>query len=273
MSRFTRTTAALAGAAALALGLTACGASAGDTSSEGEGLGTISVGATAVPAGELLQFVADELAPAEGLTIEIQEYSDYNTPNPALAQGANDANLFQHGPFLDLYLQDSGEDLVEVGPVYLPPLALYSETYESLEDLPDGATIALPNDASNEGRALLLLASAGLIETTDAPTTVSDITANPHDFEFSEIDAATLPAALQQMDAAIVNFNFASAAGISSDLQLLSEGQDSEYFNILATRAELADDPRIEKLYELLTSDETKAWIEETYDGLVIPAE
>lgn len=275
MSRLIRTTAALTGVAALALGLAACGAngSGDDAPAEGEGLGTVSVGATAVPAGELLQFVADELAPAEGLTIEIQEYSDYNTPNPALAQGANDANLFQHGPFLDLYLEDSGEDLVEVGPVYLPPLALYSEKFDALEDLPDGATIALPNDASNEGRALLLLAGAGLIETTDAPTTISDITANPHGYEFSEIDAATLPAALQQMDAAIVNFNFASAAGISSDLQLLSEGQESEYFNILATRAELADDPRIEKLYELLTSDETKAWIEETYDGLVIPAE
>lgn len=275
MSRLTRSALAVAGAAALAVGLAACGANgSGDQpSAEGEGLGTLSVGATAVPAGELLQFVADELAPAEGLTLEIQEYSDYNTPNPALAQGANDANLFQHAPFLDLYVQDSGEDLVEVGPVYLPPLALYSEKVDALEDLPDGATIALPNDASNEGRALLLLAGAGLIETTDSPTTISDITANPHGFEFSEIDAATLPAALKQMDAAIVNFNFASAAGISSDLQLLSEGQESEYFNILATRAELADDPRIEKLYELLTSDETKAWIEETYDGLVIPAE
>ncbi|WP_261164479.1 MetQ/NlpA family ABC transporter substrate-binding protein [Microbacterium sp. Marseille-Q6965] len=270
MSRFIRSAGAVAGVAALALGLTACG---GSSEAEGEGLGSISVGATAVPAGELLQFVADELAPAEGLTIEIQEYSDYNTPNPALSQGANDANLFQHGPFLDLYNEDAGDDLVNVGPVYLPPLALYSETFESLEDLPEGATIALPNDASNESRALLLLASAGLIETTDAPTTISDITANPKGFEFSEIDAATLPAALQQMDAAVVNFNFASAAGISSDLQLLSEGQDSAYFNILATRPELQDDPRVEKLYELLTSDETKEWIEETYDGLVIPAE
>ena len=272
MSRFTRPAAALAGVAALALGLTACGGSA-ETSGDGDSLGTISVGATAVPAGELLEFVATELAPAEGLTVEVQEYSDYNTPNTALAQGANDANLFQHGPFLDLYIEDSGADLVNVGEVYLPPLALYSEKVDALEDLPEGATIALPNDASNESRALLLLASAGLIETTEAPTTISDITANPKGYEFSEIDAASLPQALQQMDAAVVNFNFASAAGIDSDLQLLSEGQDSEYFNILATRGELADDPRVQKLYELLTSQEAKDWLEETYNGLVIPAE
>lgn len=273
MSRTTRLLTALTAAAAV-ITLSACSSAAEPTASEpaGADLGTITVGATAVPAGEILTFVKDNLAADAGLTIDIVEYSDYNTPNPALAQGATDANLFQHAPFLDLFVEESGEDLISVGEVYLPPLALYSNDYDSTDALPDGATIALPNDASNESRALLLLADAGLIETTDAPTTVSDITANPRGFVFTEIDAASLPTALQQQDAAIVNFSFAAAAGLSGDLQILSESTDSPYFNILATRGELADDARVLELYDLLTSAETQAFIEETYNGLVIPA-
>ncbi len=273
MSRLFHPALGLAAVAAAALTLSACsGASDAETASSDD-LGTLVVGATAVPAGEILTFVQESLAEDAGLDLQITEFSDYNTPNPALAQGATDANLFQHKPFLDLFTEDSGEDLVSVGEVYLPPLALYSETVDSIEDLPDGASIALPNDASNESRALLLLADAGLIETTDAPTTVADITANPRDFDFTEIDAASLPTALQQQDAAIVNFSFAAAAGLSGDLQILTESTDSPYFNILATRGELIADPRIVTLYELLTSEETQEWIIENYDGLVIPAE
>ncbi|QTX04241.1 MetQ/NlpA family ABC transporter substrate-binding protein [Agromyces archimandritae] len=269
MNRLTKT---LAGLAAAATAIALAGCAGGGSDDAGEGLGTLKVGATAVPAGEILAFVRDELAADAGLTLEIQEYTDYNTPDQALSQGANDANLFQHGPFLEEYNENAGDDLVSIGEIYLPPLALYSEGFDDIESLPEGATIALPNDPSNESRALLLLASAGLIETTEAPTTITDITANPKKFEFTEIDAASLPTALKQQDAAIVNFNYAGAAGLSSDLQILTEGDDSEYFNILATRAELEDDPRIQKLYELLTSDETKQFIEEKYAGLVIPA-
>jgi len=262
-------------AGALSLGLTACSAPAeSETPAASDDLGTILVGATATPAGEILQFLIDSgQADEAGLDIQVTEYTDYTTPNPALSEGSTDANLFQHEPFLDLYNENSGDDLAAVGQVYLPPLALYSKTADDLADLPDGASIALPNDASNEGRALLLLAEAGLIETTDAPSTVADITENPNDYEFLEIDAASLPAALDDQDAAIVNFNFASAAGLTSDLQLVTEGTDSSYYNILATRAELEDDPRVEALYTLLTSDETKAFIEEQYSGLVIPVQ
>jgi D-methionine transport system substrate-binding protein len=272
MPRLLRPAAGLAALTTAALALAGCAGGSSETASDSESLGTIIVGATAVPAGEILTFVQENLAEDAGLEIEITEFSDYNTPNPALAQGATDVNLFQHGPFLDLFVEDSGEDLVSVGEIYLPPLALYSETVDAIEDLPEGAEIALPNDASNESRALLLLADAGLIETTENPTTVADITANPNDFVFTEIDAASLPAALAQQDAAIVNFSFAAAAGLSGDLQILSESTDSPYFNILATRAELVDDPRVVALYELLTSAETAAFIEETYAGLVIPA-
>jgi len=233
----------------------------------------LTVGATAVPAGQIIQFVIDSgQAEAAGLELKVTEFSDYTTPNPALSEGATDVNLFQHEPFLDLYNENTGDDLVSAGQVYLPPLALYSNTVTSIADLPDGAKIALPNDASNESRALLLLASAGLIETTDAPSTVADITANPQEFTFLEIDAASLPQALEDMDASIVNFSFASAAGLDSSLQILSEGEESKYFNILATRAELADDARVAALYAALTSDETQQWILDTYNGLVIPA-
>lgn len=260
-------------AATAALTLVGCAGGSAEEPAADAATQTLKVGATAVPAGELIQFVIDSgQAEAAGLDLEITEFSDYTTPNPALSEGAVDVNLFQHGPFLDLYNENAGDDLVAVGPVYLPPLALYSRTVDALADLPEGASIALPNDASNESRALLLLAGAGVIETTDEPSTVADITANPHGFEFLEIDAASLPAALDDQDAAIVNFSFASAAGLSSDLQILSEGEESIYFNILATRSELADDARVAALYDALTSEETQEWILEQYDGLVIPA-
>lgn len=274
MSGISRRAALSASALLVTAGLALAGCSSAPSGSDApESLGSISVGATATPAGEILQHLIDSGQAADaGLDIQIQLYSDYTTPNQALSDGTNDANLFQHEPFLDTYNEEAGDDLVSVGQVYLPPLALYSKSVDDLDDLPDGATIAVPNDASNESRSLLLLAASGLIETTDAPTTIADITANPHDYEFSEIDAASLPQALDEKDAAIVNFNFASAAGLSSDLQLLSEGEDSQYYNILATRADLEDDPRVTALYALLTSDETKQWILDQYDGLVIPA-
>ncbi len=264
-------------AATAALTLAACsGSSDADTSESAAASGelqTLTVGATAVPAGEIVQYVIDSgQAEAAGLEIEITEFSDYNTPNPALSEGATDVNLFQHLPFLELYNENAGDDLISVGEVYLPPLALYSKTVDALEDLPEGASIALPNDASNESRALLLLQDAGLIEVADDASTISDITSNPSDFEFLEIDAASLPAALDDQDAAIVNFSFASAAGLSGDLQLVAEGDESPYFNILATRAELADDERVAAFYAALTSEETQEWILETYSGLVVPA-
>ncbi|WP_010202980.1 MetQ/NlpA family ABC transporter substrate-binding protein [Salinibacterium sp. PAMC 21357] len=262
----------VAAAGVLALTLAGCSAPAEDAAPADGTLGSLTVGATATPAGEIVQFVIDSgQAEAAGLELDIVEFTDYTTPNPALSEGSLDVNLFQHEPFLDLYNENTDDDLFVVGQVYLPPLALYSKTVDELADLKDGANIALPNDASNEGRALLLLADAGLIETTDAPSTVSDITDNPHDYNFIEIDAASLPSALDDQDAAIVNFNYAGAAGLSGDLQLVTEGTSSVYYNTLVTRDELKTDPRVLKFYELLTSDETKAYINDFYNGLVIP--
>jgi len=262
----------VAAAGVLAITLAGCSAPAEESAPADGTLGLLTVGATATPAGEIAQFVIDSGQAADaGLELDIVEFTDYTTPNPALSEGSLDVNLFQHAPFLDLYNENTGDNLAVVGEVYLPPLALYSKTVDELADLKDGANIALPNDASNEGRALLLLADAGIIETTDAPSTVADITANPSNFNFIEIDAASLPSALDDQDAAIVNFSFASAAGLSGDLQLVTEPTSSQYYNTLATRDELKSDPRVLKFYELLTSDETKDFINEFYNGLVIP--
>ncbi|WP_127130120.1 MetQ/NlpA family ABC transporter substrate-binding protein [Georgenia sp. SYP-B2076] len=274
MTSSRKTLAGVSLAASLALGLSACGSAAGTDAAPTDGsLGTITVGALAVPAGDMLKYVAEDLAPDAGLTVEYQEFSDYNTPNVGLVDGDVDANLFQNETFLKTFNEANGEDLVSVGKVYLPPMALYSNDYDAVEDLPDGATVAIPNDPTNEGRALKLLAEHGLIEVTENPITIADITANPQNIEFTELENATLPQAVNDQDAAIVTAAFALPAGLTTDQQLVVEGTDSNYFNVLATTPELADDPRIAKLFELLTSDEMKTWLQEEYNGVIVPAE
>lgn len=266
--RITRT---LPVAVLAALALAACGG--GDGGSAGADSDTIRVGALAVPAGDMLQFVADELAEDAGLTVEWQEFSDYNTPNPAVVDGDVDANLFQNTTFMETFNEAAGEDLVSVGEVYLPRMGLYSNDYASLDELPDGATVAIPNDPTNEGRALKLLAAHGLIEVTEEPITIGDITDNPRGIDFVEIENATLPQAVDDQDAAIVTAAFALPAGLGENKMILAEESDSEYYNILATTPELADDERVTTLYELLTSDEMADFLAEEYQGVIIPAE
>ncbi len=268
--RITRT---LPIAVVTALALAACGAGDDDGGPSGADSDTIRVGALAVPAGDMLNFVAEELAADEGLTVEFVEFSDYNTPNPALTDGDVDANLFQNTTFMETYNEAAGEDLVSVGEVYLPRMGLYSNDYDSLDALPDGASIAIPNDPTNEGRALKLLAAQGLIETTEEPITIGDITSNPRNIEFVEIENATLPQAVEDQDAAIVTAAFALPAGLSDDQLIFGEESDSEYYNILATTPELEDDPRVQTLYELLTSEEMDEFIAEEYQGVIIPVE
>lgn len=264
--RLTRT---LPIAVVAALALSACGGGDGGS----DDTDTIRVGALAVPAGDMLEFLAEELAPAEGLTVEFVEFSDYNTPNPAVVDGSTDANLFQNTTFMETFNEASGEDLVSVGEVYLPRMGLYSNDYATLDELPDGATIAIPNDPTNEGRALKLLAAHGLIEVTEEPITIGDILENPRNMTFVEIENATLPQAVEDQDAAIVTAAFALPAGLSEDKMILAEESDSEYYNVLTTTPELADDPRIVTLYELLTSDEMADFLAEQYQGVIIPAE
>ncbi|MFB9163411.1 MetQ/NlpA family ABC transporter substrate-binding protein [Arthrobacter psychrochitiniphilus] len=265
MIRSTMLKAAAVGVAAI-LSLTACGAGSESAAD------TIKVGALAVPAGDMLKYVSKELAPKDGLSVDYKEFSDYNTPNAALSDGDIDANLFQNTTFMETYNKASGKDLVSVGKVYLPPMALYSNDIATLSELPDGASIAVPNDPTNEGRALLLLASKGLIEVKENPITLKDITANPKNFKFTEIENASLPQALNDKDAAIVTLAFALPAGLSADKQLLVEGEDSAFYNVLAVKAEMKDDPRVQKLFTMLTSQDMRDFLKTEFKGLVIPA-
>lgn len=271
MSRTLRS-ALLATAAATALLLSGCASSpSAGGEGDGDGLGTLKVGALQTPAGDILNHVAETSAKEAGLTIEFVPFTDYNTPNTALADGSIDANLFQNATFLETFNEQAGGELVSIGEAYLPSAAFYSNKVSSLDDLVDGASIAIPNDPTNEGRALKLLASEGLIEVTDDVVDLSGITANPKDFEFREIENATLPQALPDVDAAFVTISFALPAGLTSDKAILLEGEDSPYYNVLATRPELKDDARVQKLYELLTSQETADFENETWGGLVVP--
>ena len=260
------------------LAVSACGAPSENNTEAAEGEDPLVVGATAVPAGDILRFVESELATEAGLSLEIHEYSDYIAPNTALAEGQLDVNLYQHEPFLLEYNEGNDTDLVTVEQIYLPPLGLYSKAVDDVADLAEGSEVALPNDPTNEFRALRLLEESGLItlaEGVDEATfSLSDIEENPRDLDFREVEAAQLPRSLDDVDAAIVNNNYAQEAGLDfeNDSILLEEFDGSPYVNILASRSDNTDDPRIETLAELLTSPETVRFIEETYEGSVIPA-
>jgi D-methionine transport system substrate-binding protein len=271
-----RTTAVTVPAALALLAATACGAPSENAASDAGGDALV-VGATAVPAGDLLEFVDSELAADAGLELEIHEYSDYIAPNSALAEGQLDANLYQHEPFLREFNEGHGADLVAVDQVYLPPLGLYSTSVDAVDDLERGAVVALPNDPTNEYRALLLLEEGGLItlaEGTDEGTfSLGDIEDNPKDLEFREVEAAQLPRSLDDVDAAIVNNNYAQEAGLDFDRDsiLLERVEGNPYVNVLAARADNADDPRIATLLDLLTSPEATRFLEEEYQGSIVP--
>lgn len=271
--------ATLAVPAALALlAATACGAPSENASAGANGEDTLVVGATAVPAGDILEFIEAELAADAGLDLEIHEYSDYIAPNAALAEGQLDVNLYQHEPFLLEYNEGNGTDLVAVEQIYLPPLGLYSNVVDGVGELGEGAEVALPNDPTNEFRALLLLEEGGLITLAEgideSAFSLDDIEENPLDLRFREVEAAQLPRSLDDVDAAIVNNNYAQEAGLDfeEDSILLEEVEGNPYVNVLAARADNADDPRIATLVELLTAPETVRFIEEEYQGSVIPA-
>ena len=229
---------------------------------------TITVGATAVPHAEMLNLVVDDMA-ALGYNLVVKEFTDYVTPNTAVEDGDLDANFFQHIPYLETFNQEHGTHLVNAGGIHIEPMALYSKKYSKLEDIPDGATIAIPNDTTNEGRALLLLESAGLIEIDDAAgisATPLDITSNPHSYKFVEIEAASLPRTVEDVDAAVINGNYAIPAGFSAKNDgLLVEGADSPYVNIIAVKEGNENNEAVKALVKCLQSQEVKDWVSETY--------
>lgn len=228
----------------------------------------IKVGATPDPHGVLLELVKDNLA-EEGYDLQIVEFTDYVTPNEALASGELDANYFQHLPYMESANAERGYHLVNAGGIHIEPLALYSNDYDSIEAIPDGATIAIPNDPTNEGRALLLLQSAGLIKLSDdagLEAVPADIAENPHNFKFSEIEAASLPRILPDVDAAVINGNYAIPAGLIATRDgLFVEGADSPYVNVIAVNDGNQDLPKIQALVAALKGDEVRAYVAERY--------
>jgi D-methionine transport system substrate-binding protein len=270
------TTAVLA-AGALTFGLTACGS---DKDSGSDASGPLTVAATATPQAEILNYIKDNLAEKQGLELEVKEFTDYVTPNTAVDQGEVDANYFQHQPYLDDFNKKNGTDIVAVpgATVHLEPLGVYSEGVKKLADLEKGATVAVPNDTTNEARALKLLEANGVIKLKAGvgyEATPKDIASNPKNLEFKELEAAQLPRSLGDVDAAVINGNYALEADLSpAEDALHSESPDGNpYANYLVTTAANAENEDVQKLAELLQSDEVKQFILDTWaDGSVIPA-
>src|SRR5260370_3833365 len=218
----------------LAAGLALAAVIAGPAAAE-----TIKIGVTAGPHAEIME-VVKTVAAEDGLTLQIGEFTGYIQPNAALAQGGLDANSYQHQPFLDNQIKDRGYKIVSVGQTVVFPMGIYSKRVKSLAELKPGARIAIPNDPTNGGRALLLLAKAGLVTVDPAPgikVTIADITQNPKNFKIVELDAAQLPRALEDVDAGAVNTNYALTSGLKPTRDAIAiETADSPYMNALAVQ-------------------------------------
>jgi D-methionine transport system substrate-binding protein len=265
-------TTAVLTAGALTLGLSACGGSDDKAASSD---GPLIVAATPVPHAEILTYVKDNLAEKEGLDLEVKEFTDYVTPNTATEDGSVGANYFQTKPYLDDFNKKNGTHLVPVVSVHVEPLGLYSDKFEKADELKNGATIAVPNDTANEARALKLLADNGLIELkkgSEADATPADITKNPKNLKFKEIEAAQTPRALADVDAAVVNGNYAIEADLkpAEDAVVLESAENSPFGNYLVVKEGSEDDPRVKKLVKLLTSPEVKKFVEDKYAGSVL---
>lgn len=274
--------AGIVAAAGLALALTACGGNSGAAttaaaSSSAASDNVITVGASPSPHAEILEAIKPELE-AQGYELKVVEYSDYVQPNVALSEGDLDANYFQHLPYLENYNTENGTDLASAGAIHFEPMGLYAGKSSDITNVPDGAKIAVPSDATNEARALLLLQDQGVIKLTDGvglEATANDIVENPHNVELVEVEAAAVPRSLQDVDFGVINGNYALSAGLDTSATLASEGADSEaaqtYANIVAVRNGDEDSEKTQALLKALTSDTARKFIEDTYKGSVIP--
>ncbi|MFE9726148.1 MetQ/NlpA family ABC transporter substrate-binding protein [Streptomyces sp. NPDC005794] len=281
MRKNIKISAAAAATAALAFGLSACGtdsdpAAKGETGAGADTSKALVVAASPTPHADILNFVKKNLAEKAGLKLEVKEFTDYVLPNTATENGQVDANFFQHKPYLDDFNKKNDTHIVPVVDVHLEPLGLYSKKAKELKDIKAGQTVAVPNDTTNEGRALQLLAENGLITVKDGVGTnakLSDIT-DKKGLEFKEIEAATVPRALDDVDAAVINGNYAIEADLKpgQDSLALEKAEGNPYANFLAVKDGNEDDPRVQKLAKLLNSDEVKKFIEDTYKGSIVPA-
>lgn len=286
-------------AATLALSLAACGSSAStseaapaestassaaesaaeSTAETSELAGTtLKVAASPTPHAEILN-VAKEVLAEQGIDLQVVEFSDYVQPNLVTESGEVDANYFQHTPYLDSFNEENGTHLVSVGAIHYEPFGIYPGKSNDLENIADGATIAVPNDTTNEARALQLLAAQGIITVRDGAgltATVNDIEENPHNVKIEEIEAAQLPRTVSDVDFAVINGNYAMEAGFSVGTDALAiEDASSEaaqtYANVLVVKEGNENAPAIQALYAALTSDTIKDFINNTYDGAVVP--
>lgn len=254
--------------------LAACGT---DDAGTGKALSEdkLVIGVTAGPHEQIME-VVEEVAAEKGLDIELQVFSDYILPNTALDEGSIDVNSYQHQPFLDQFNEDKGTDLVSVGSTYLSPMGFYSDKYDNFDDIPDGATIGIPNDPTNSTRALYILEAAGYIkinEKNHAKATIHDIDKNPKNLKFIELEAAQIPKQLTEVDAAAINSNFALEAGINpSEEALLIESTDSPYANVLVVRAENKDDAVVKTLVESYHSKKVRQFIEKEFGDSILPS-
>ncbi|NUO76030.1 MAG: MetQ/NlpA family ABC transporter substrate-binding protein [Lysobacter sp.] len=249
--------------------LTAC--SAGDDAP----LETLTVAATAVPHAEILDVVKPLLA-KNGVKLEVQVYKDYAQPNDRVASKLIDVNYFQTAPFLEAYNREHGTRLTPVIGVHIEPLGAYSQRYESLKALPVGAVVAIPNEPSNNSRALILLHHAGVIELRDSDNPLAlpgDVIANPRKLVLREYDSERLPELLEQVDLAVINTNYALEAGLDPIRDALTlERRESPYVNFLVARPDNLRDPKVLKLAAALTRPEVKVFIQTRYRGAVLPA-
>ena len=239
---------------------------------------TLKVGATPAPHAEILENVVKGLLAEQGITLDVVTFNDYIQPNTAVENGELDANYFQHITYMNQFNEDNGTHLVSAATVHYEPFGLYAGKTASLDELADGAQVAVPNDTTNEARALLLLQQEGLITLADGAglsATKADIAENPKDLDIVELEAAQVPSRLGDVDLAVINGNYALDAGLKIADALAVESAEGEaaqaYANVLAVKEGREDDPAIQALVKALTSQEVKDYIEETYQGAVVP--
>ena len=234
---------------------------------------TITVGATPVPHAEILEFVKADLA-NEGFELVVKEFNDYVQPNLATDSGELDANFFQHIPYLEEFNKNKGTALVSVAGIHLEPMGVYSRKHSSFTIVSDGVSIAVPNDPTNESRALDIIAKTGVVTFKEsALKTPLDIVSNPKNIVFKELEAAQMPRALDDTDFAVINSNFAMAAGLKpTEHSLVMEDKSSPYVNVLVVKAGNEESAKTKALIKALRSEKVKAFIDEKYQGAVVPA-
>lgn len=271
-----KTTIALSLAAIAFAGvISGCGGDKKPAASSAAVKNEISVGITPGYSEQVMEYAAKEAA-KQGLTVNIKTFSDYVTPDQALAAGDIDLNSFQHNPFLQAFNEKNGTHLVSIGNTYLAPLRVYSNKITSIKDVPDGAKVSIPNDPSNGGRALLLLDHNGLLKlkpgTDPTKATINDIAENPKKLEIIELEAAQLPRSLDDVTISVINAGYAKSANLDSKKALATEDNTSPYVNIIAAREQDKDNPTYQKFVKIFQSDNVRKYINDNFSDGLVPA-